>query len=715
MAETIIAVAVKIGTEVAFAVSASLPFTGPAATAIAAAAGFTVIGAVVVGTTLAINAALAPNIPSPEGGKQSFRQTIPYHIRGVGKCRRSGPTMLFEARDNTFYQVIALNAGLVAGFGAAWLHDGKVDYVGDLLSLSADMPAAVQQTADGSYETGRIRLQARRGHATEAPYLKPATDLPAAWSASHRGDGVASLCMVASHGKLEDYTKQYPNGRPEPSLETFHIAYDWRDPAQDRFDEETWQYTENPIVNMIHDLWFVRGYDWDRRIAPSLAQLTFDADHCDVAVTTKSGGTVARYAMGGFYTLDAPETDVHAKMLECFDGFWTWKGDGSIVLMAGRYYEPTVVIDDDDMTSLAVQRWVEREQVVNELVLSFTSPELDYTQVDTDSWTDEAAILALGETKSTPMALTWVHYNNQGRRLAKRKMARHGAQLRGTSTCRLSGLKALGHRYLRLQSKKLPVLNDLPIEVLDLKIDVAACSVTITWLAADPNIDAFNAETEEGDGPTTEERVAGESLTPPTIDTAVAFYASTGTGGEGVRLRVTAEGPERDDLNWFVRWREVGAASWVERKYSDADPDASVVLETDFVPGNVTVQVQVAYQTGGGSLSDWGPAVPMNVNTSTAGLAPGQPTGFGVTPGVGHAVASWTNPTSSNFVGARVWRGTTTLATATDVSGLRSAGLGVVDSFDNTGVAAGSWKFWVTAENASGVKTAVGPITVNVT
>ena len=83
----------------------------------------------------------------------------------------------------------------------------------------------------------------------------------------------------------------------------------------------------------------------------------------------------------------------------------------------------------------------------------------------------------------------------------------------------------------------------------------------------------------------------------------MVFTDSTG-GSEGVRLRITATGPSRDDLNWSARWRVVGSSSWVEGSYVDIDPGTPVLLETGFVAAD-DLEIEVAYTTGGGGMSDW--------------------------------------------------------------------------------------------------------------
>jgi hypothetical protein len=705
ISQAIAAFAQYVGT-VAFSTASAAGLSVTAAATVANIAVAVAYAAAVVAVGAGLNAALSPNVPSADYGKRTFNQAIPPRTFGFGTCRRSGPSMLYESSGTIFHQVVALNSRRVFGFGQVWLNDDRVYMVGNV----------VQGLADGSYGPPSVKIDFREGATPDTAFAMPIADLPfGIWTADHRGDGIAKLNMRCEHGKQKYIAQNFPNLIPQPSVETLHRAFDWRDEAQDPDDEASWGYSANNVVVLVHVLRMIGGHDWTAKFLPNIASLTAEADYCDELVLKKDESTEPRYSCGGFFDMTNAPSDVYARLIATFDGFMTQRADGAFSILAGRYIEPTVTLDKRHVVRRSMTTFIEADREVSELIPSFTSVSHDYTEVSTTRWPNSDAI-ARGIDRPQGYSVPWCQSNSQVRRLAKRAMARIAATHRGTMTCNMGGLEVLGQRYVRVQLDGSAVLADAVIEITgDLEIDLANLTVTFPWVLADENIDAWNPATEEGDGPDTGDgRVTGEALAQPVIDEAVAFFASSGTGGEGVALRVSVVPPARTDLVWYARWKEAAGTSWRESQYSDVDPSDGIVLETALgVPAEDMVDVAVAYQTGGGTLSEWSDSV--TVSTSTAALAPAAPSGFGVTPGAAHAVAAWVNPPSANFVGARVWRGTTTLAAATDVSGLRSAGLGAADSYDDTGVAAGIWKYWVTAENATGVKTAAGPITVTVT
>ena len=124
-------------------------------------------------------------------------------------------------------------------------------------------------------------------------------------------------------------------------------------------------------------------------------------------------------------------------------------------------------------------------------------------------------------------------------------------------------------------------------------------------------------------------------------------------------------------------------------------------MNTGFVPIDQMLDVQAAYQTGGGNLSPFTPSWP--VNTSTAAIAPSAPTDIAATsPGAGLARVTWRNPTSSNFDHARILRGASSaFGAAADISGALGGPAGANETFNDSGLAAGTYYYWAVAENTA--------------
>lgn len=611
MAEAVTAIFATIADIAVNAVVAVGNAAGLSSGAIHALAGFTANAIIVGGPILAsvgLSLAAAPEIPKPGSFATSYRSGVSPRVSAYGRNRLSGPLMLYEATKGIAYDVVAFHDGEVEAIETLWLND-------DIVTI--DVNDYVDIGADGRYGTDRVKFFTRLGLPTETSYSTETgfnantwTDLGSGvWEADHRGDGVASFCVLSRSVEKADMPTIYPNGTPQGAVTARCLrTYDWRVSGNDPDDADTWSCSFNSIVQLADFLTnedHGMGFSFDERILPSIAEWTEASDVCDEAVTLKAGGTEPRYQSHGPFQHTSSPVDVITRLLDACDGWLSHKGDGTFTVKAGAYYEPDVTITDDHIVDYSVQRFVEDEQAVNVLVISFTSPDHDFQDVETDPWRDEDDITARGVERVQNLSLPWVQNNGQARRLAKRRMSRLGATVRGSVTTDLYGIKGLGERYLRLQCSEIDVLSDIVVEVVSAEVDLAAMRVMFTWVLADENIDAWNPATEEGDGPQTQGRVDPEALTAPTIDDVTPFFESTGTGGEGVRLTIEITGPDRVDLTWFVRWRVDGSVSWSEAGYSDIDPDDPVVLVTAFVPANEIINVQAAYATGGGDLSPW--------------------------------------------------------------------------------------------------------------
>lgn len=570
------------------------------AAAQAVTAGLTLAGLSSLGGLLG----LGPGMPKPDTSVTAIKTPRPPRVSGYGKGRLYGAYILYET---------AANGKAIDVFA---MHDGQINavlaiYVGDdIVTLTGN---TVTGTIDGRY-TGNLDIYHTMGLPTETAFSAVTALLPGVWTADHRGDGVVMAAAIWTPVKSKYYLEKYPNGQPPLSLvmEKQLCPDPW---AEDPTDPSGWTWTENPIRQLMHYKLVREGVDYDLKFAPTIDYWRAAADVCDEPVALRVGGTEPRWRSWVDHKHTDKHGDVVGALLGTCDGWMAPRWDGALVVYAGKYEAPTVEIGPEHIVAYEWQGvGVDDDTAVNEIVCSYISEDHDYNVVECDSWRDEGDISERGQILSDtlePQVPSW----GQVRRLAKRRMARTNAALRGTVTTNVAGRIAWGQRYIRLNLTEVgTTFVDAIVEITAVTRNIATGGLTFSWVLADANIDAWNPAFDEGEPAAKGDRIAPQPLETPVI-TAATYFES---GPDGSRIRITATGPDREDLTWFVRWRTVGASTWGgDLEFSDVDPSAAVTLETDFVPVDSSVEVQAAYRIGDGRYSEWSDAVTVGTTPAT--------------------------------------------------------------------------------------------------
>lgn len=646
-----------------------------------------------------------------EQTETAIRVPVPPRVSGYGLNRiYMTYTLYVTAGDGTAVDVGAIHEGRIDSVVSQYLGDKEVTVNGS--GFVAEQP-------DGQFgNSDTVQIGWTLGPATNVAFAPVIAKIPDIWTSEHRGDGVATAFVLWKSVKTKNYQKVYsgggPNQMPLSLVMKMQPVFDWRDPTQSVGDPLSWKWSENACLHYAHYLLVRDNKTWDRHFVPTLDYWTAAADDCDVAMTLKAGGTESRYRGCVVHKHTDEHKAVKAALLACFDGWESPRADGALVIYSGRYTAPLVTVDDRDVISYSVQDGIEEENAVNTIPLTYVSALHDYTTVDTDPWVDEDDIEWRGKELASSGLANQIPSHSQARRLAKRAFAEAMAGKRGTCSLRSTGRKILGQRYIRLVLPEIGFDETVQVKA-PVKRDPMTGQVSFSWILADPNVDSWNPATEEGNPAPVGNVIAAVPLNAPTIDTAVADYGSdSGAGTAGVFLRLTVDAPDREDLTWYLRTRELGASVWGEREYSDIDPGATVELATEFVPANTSVEVEAAYSVGDGRVSPWSTSA--IVDTSTANLPPQQVTELSATGSAGSAAIGYRNPTSANFGYARIFRGTTTVfADAVQVGPDQVGGLGASITYTDT-VAAGTYRYWVRTFNPTGAGgTPRGPVTVTIT
>lgn len=543
----------------------------------------------------------------PDTTETSIKTSRPPRVSAYGRSRLYGAYILYETAGNgSAVDVYVVHDGKIDGIEARYLADEAVAVTG----------TTVNQGADGRYKGGAVNLYTTDGSVPGAG-IPAITALVPEWAG--RGDGVVLLGLTAKSVKAKVFQDTYPQSTvPTPSL----VARWQRCPdpaAENPLDEAGWTWTENGVRQLLHykivregprpalprsnagyaaALLALRTAWWARKIAPTLDYWIEAAAVCDSARALKAGGTEPLYRSAVAHKHVDQHKEPIGALLATFDGWLATRGDGALIVYAGKYYAPDEAdrIGPDEIVSYT---WdggdVDDDQAVNEIICSYISADHDYNTVETDAWRDEADITKRGQVLSAPLDAQVPSWG-QSRFLAKRKMARTNAKNRGTITTNIAGRKVRGKRYIPLHLEEAgTVFFSGVAEITALTRNIKG-GVTFAWVAASGAVDAWNPATEEGDPASKGSRVAAEPLDAPTIDSL--------TLGDG-QLEIDVTGPDRDDLTWFTRWRLTGSSAWNEQTTADSDPGATVTLVIAGLPAGTDIDVEAAYQVGDGRVSPW--------------------------------------------------------------------------------------------------------------
>lgn len=681
-----------------------------------------------IGAGLSLGASLlglGPSGPKPDTTETSIKTSRPPRVSAYGRSRLYGAYVLYETAENgTAVDVYAVHDGEMDGLETRYLADEVVTLTG----------AFVNEGTDERYKDSAVGYYNTTG-ATPGTAISAITSLlPGIWTSNHRGDGVVLLALTAKAVKAKKFQDTYPqSGVPTPSI----VARWQKCPplTGSPWVESGWSWTENPVRHLLHykmvregpksslpksnagyaaDIQAKRQAWFALRVAPTLSMWQAAAAVCDASRSLKAGGSEARYRS----CVAHKHTDEHkgpvGAILATFDGWLATRSDGAYALYAGQYTTPTVSITPAEILSYTWEGGgADDDEAVNEVLTTYVSADHDYNAVDADPWRNESDISARGQVLSATIDLQ-IPSHAQARYLAKRYAIRKAAIDRGTVTTNIAGRIARGQRYINLLLQEAgATFYNGPVEITALTRNIRG-GVTFSWVAADPNIDAWNPATEEGTAPAVGDRIISTGLTLPTISSMTTL-----AGTDGTRLQIVGGAAvlPRDDISWFARWRVAGATEWgPEEEYPDTDSSlATVTLRTNFVPADEEIEAQIQYQVGDGRFSGW--SATSSTDTDTSGVPPGPAVIQSVTDQTGGvARVTWRNPSSSNFSYARVYRGTTNVfGSSVQVGGNQLGGLGALDTYDDN-PGAGVFYYWVRSFNAAGTAgTVSGPLSVTVT
>lgn len=615
--------------------------------------------------------------PNPGARMVNMRQPISFFEHAYGLVRKGGPVNFWQAKDGKRYYDVILAARQINGI-RQWFADET--------EFTVDGNGLAQQARFQSDGRSRLRVAAFLGAAGQLAPALLADNFPQ-WTAAHDMAGLAHVVAVAETVKAEDFSKVYPGGREPviaPAIEGY-LCYDPR-------DQQT-KWTTNAAL-IIAD-WITskdgldREVDWD--------QVAVEADVCDQVILDRDGNPVRCWQLSGVYSSADDRDTVRASMGVACDAFFYEDTNGIVGFNVGRFIQPDVEITDDDILSIQYTEGQAGTDIANAFSVEYTEPEIGYREAASAPYVLDVPDEPYEEDS---LRVYWSPNHNQSVRVAKRLLLVSRARYKISATLKYHGIRRIGKRFFRLRHAEFGNLDQI-FEVDKLKRNEDG----ITWSVEAHSVQApdfgFNSATEEPQKPKRTSIETSSEVPAPTSVTAVSQpYAGS------VAIRVEWAAPPRDSLLHQVRYRVASPpGEWTTLNAPVGQNHQNILGLLD----NQTYHVQARAMTNSGKASEWRPEPPIAVTARVDPVPPGVVTGVNAVGGAGVVDIDWTAPNSPNYFATIIYRNT--------VNDLGSAALVVTeygapsaaDSWQDSGLSAGTYYYWLVAANQSGVPASAVP------
>lgn len=484
-------------------------------------------------------------------------------------------------------------------------------------------------------------------------------------------------------------------GEPEVSVyANFSRVPDTREPGVDETDPSTWVAGDgNPAV--LWAWWRLNGFGRNRDASEiNWSKVEEAADICDLTVTDRNGDSVPLYRCG----VAIPDTMTRNKgeqeILKCMDAFVAYDDEGRAYPVPGYYQAPALEFTSErDIFTAATQLVDDGEQPMDGVVVNYMSPEHDYTKQPCAPWKNPDFYDAGREPNYLYVDILGCQNHNQAVRLAKAIGGREQATKKAALGTTIKGILAKRERSIQLSYD---TVFDGVYEIatpVKQQGDGAACAFAVVPLASDRW--SLN-EGEEGPPPApTPTLDIDDSLTAPQ-NVALTSEPIMTDNGAGVRIAATFDEPARDGDEYRFRFAPEGTFAY---EYFTVDMDR-LYAYSPLVDDGATYDV--SWKTVNGDKgTTWSDITQITVTANDT--APGDIVSASATGGTGEADLSWTAASDSNQYAVEIRRGTTTtLASATLISTVTTPS-GATRSTTDTGLTAGTYYYWFTPINGSGV------------
>ncbi len=649
----------------------------------------------ILGVGFAVAMLFAPKQPKPSDVQTVIRQAAAPRWRTFGRYKTSGVLMFANTEHGYLHRVIAMGQGEIDAVEEHWIDD-------TLIELDGAGEVTTAKYIDGG--TPRVIVETRMGDASPAVYADLVTAFPANWTSAHQGKGIVSAYMRLRQVGASKFAAMFPNAANTiyRQVQRGVKVYDPNNIAHDIDDDSTWEWSENAAQIILNELIHPDGLGLETRwITAAIDTWEAASDVADEAVTLKAGGTVARYIIGTRRFFDERPADVLGRMMQACDAQIYPTAARGLAIRLGGWTDPTVIIDDDAIIAYSgFGRGRDLISSANTVRAQYTSRLHDYRETDADQWIDAADVADRGEL-AVDMQLFAVPNHSQARRLMKLAAHRANPTWTGHLVCNLAGLAVLGERFITVRSDELGI--DETFEIVDepeflIEEGSVLRGIQFSISALDASAYAWDAATEEGTAPEVPAALVPENTLPDPTGLDVTISARDfGTGLQPIAVGTWDAAPE-DFFDVEARGKLAADSTWF------ALPVDNDTFETGPLVDGADYEFEIRFVSVTGRVSNW--TAPFALTATADTVAPGVITNLSATPGVGTVDLTWKAPNSANFHHANVYRNTANDFGTSALVSTQYGGASASQAFGDSALSAGTYYYWITAANGSGVESA---------
>lgn len=623
---------------------------------------------------------------SPSDVQTTVRQAVAPRVVIYGKAKVGGVIAFLASKEGSLYRVQVICSHLVDGFEEFWIDDEQVFLDADHQVINTDEDSRFHQI----HETTTPYIYYRKG-LDNSPYYEELSEVFPEWTVYHKGNGLATLFSIQPAIGEKDVYNVYPNG----TNTNFNAVV--------RGKKINGTYSDNAIEILNDYLQYELGmrlptslFSTPKAIAGTLASKNI----ANEIINLKSGGTEPRYRIWGTYTVDERPADVLERMMSACDARIVPTSDGGVYVEPGHWIEPTFTIDDSCVISItSLSRGRDVTETANVINAQFVNPEADFVEGDADPWINETSVALRGEiTEEYQFLMSPSH--GQTRRLMKIKAHEADPKWKGTFTCNLKAMAVYGDKFVRINYPALGINNET-FKIQNFKLNVSdgniLQSVTLEVISFSEEAYEWDYLTEEGTAPIDEDVEVVDEIPIPTGFGATIVTRNI-SGKEAPFALLEWDASPSLSLKAELKGRQIGASDWQKITVEDDAISAYSFALSD--GANYEFEINFISITGRkGDVVNSG-TIPAIADT----IAPPQITSLAVTGGDDKATIVFLSPNSNRFSGVNIYRNTInnegTAVLADNVFCAASSSVTLV----NKPLAAGTYYFWVTSRNFSGVE-----------